>query len=48
MTYPSAHARISVSVCVSLYRFSCVQEPGGMVREGQVYSYNSGRPSQAE
>ena len=28
VTYPSAHTRISVSVCVSLYGFSCVQEPG--------------------
>lgn len=33
---------------MSLYGFSYVQELGGMVREGQVYSYNPGRPSQAE
>ena len=48
VTYPSEHTRISVSLCVSLYGFSCVQELGAMVREGQVYSYNPGRPSQAE
>ena len=28
MTYPSEHTRISVSLCVSLYGFSCVQELG--------------------
>ena len=48
VTYPSAHTRISVSLCMSLYGFSYVQELGGMVREGQIYSYNPGRPSQAE
>lgn len=48
VTYPSAHTRISVSLCMSLYGFSYVQELGGMVREGQGLFLHPGRPSQAE
>lgn len=48
MPYPSAHARVSVSLCVSLYVCFYVQELGAMAREGRAYSYNLGRPSQAE